>query len=45
MIGVCAFVGEGVGVVARIVPNGETGDSGRRKGEERGEPKERGDGL
>ncbi len=44
-IGVCAFVGEVVGVVARIVLDGEAGDSGRRKGEERGDPKESGDGL
>ena len=33
-----------VGVVGRIV-EGEAGDSGRRKGEVRGEPKERGEGL
>ena len=43
--GVCAFVGEGVGVGGRIVFEGEAGDSGRRKGEVRGEPKERGEGL
>ncbi len=36
-----------VGVVGRTVEAGEEGegDSGRRKGEVRGEPKERGDGL
>ena len=41
-----------VGVVGRIVVDGEAagwrgeaGESGRRKGEVRGEPKERGDGL
>lgn len=54
----CCLVGEarvGVGVVGRIVDegeegesgrrNGEAGDSGRRKGEVRGEPYERGEGL
>lgn len=42
--GVCGFVG----VMGRRVDadgDGEAGDSGRRKGEVRGEPKERGDGL
>ncbi len=36
-----------VGVVGRTVEAGEEGegDSGRRKGEVRGEPKERGEGL
>ncbi len=34
-----------MGVVARTVLDGEAGDSGRLKGEERGDPKERGDGL
>ena len=34
-----------VGVVGRIVVEGEAGDSGRRKGEVRGEPNERGEGL
>ncbi len=41
-----------VGVVGRIVVDGdsawrrgEAGESGRRKGEVRGEPKERGEGL
>lgn len=55
--GVCGFVGEVVGVLGRalldvgvegrIVEAGEEGegDSGRRKGEVRGEPKERGEGL
>lgn len=52
----CAFVGEvtgvvgrtgRVGVVGRTVHAGEEGegDCGRRKGEVRGEPKERGEGL
>lgn len=45
VIGVCALVGEGVGVVARTVLDGEAGDSGRLNGEERGDPKDRGDGL
>lgn len=55
-IGVCGFVGEVVGVVGRAVEVGVEGltveageegdgDSGRRKGEVRGEPKERGEGL
>ena len=40
------FVGEVVGVEGRIiVADGEAGDSGRRKGDVRGEPKERGEGL
>lgn len=54
--GVCGLVGDVVGVVGRavdvgvdgrIVDAGEEGegDSGRRKGEVRGEPKERGEGL
>ena len=43
--GVCALMGDVVGVVARTVVVGEAGDSGRRKGEERGDPKERGEGL
>jgi len=43
--GVCTFVGEGVGVVGRTVFEGEEGDSGRRKGEVRGEPKDKGEGL
>ena len=44
--GVWGFVGEVVGVVGRIVVDGEgEGDSGRRKGEVRGEPKDRGEGL
>lgn len=54
--GVCGLVGEVVGVVGRalevgveglMVDAGEegAGDSGRRKGEVRGEPKERGEGL
>lgn len=34
-----------VGVVGRIVVDGEAGDSGRRNGEVRGEPNERGEGL
>ncbi len=32
-------------MVGRTVFEGEAGDSGRRKGEVRGEPKERGEGL
>lgn len=53
-IGVWGFVGEARGVVAfvgvvgrrvEIEGEGEAGDSGRRKGEVRGEPKERGEGL
>lgn len=54
--GVCGLVGEAVGVVGRavavgveglIVDAGEegAGDSGRRKGEVRGEPNESGEGL
>jgi hypothetical protein len=45
--GVWAFGGELVGVVGRIVVLGEkgVGDSGRRNGEERGEPKDSGEGL
>ncbi|KAI4240756.1 MAG: hypothetical protein L6R42_011457, partial [Xanthoria sp. 1 TBL-2021] len=41
------MVGVDVGVVGRIVEAVEEGegDSGRRKGEVRGEPKERGEGL
>lgn len=43
------FVGEVVGVVGRrvliVLVDGDAGDSGRRKGEARGEPKERGEGL
>lgn len=38
------FVGEVDGVLGRS-GDGEAGDSGRRKGEARGEPKERGEGL
>ena len=38
------FVGDCVGVVARTV-DGEAGDSGRRKGDARGEPRDRGEGL
>ncbi len=38
------LIGKVTGVVARTV-EGDEGDSGRRKGEERGEPKESGDGL
>lgn len=44
-MGVWTFEGEGVGVVARIVFDGEAGDSGRRKGEERGDPNDSGEGL
>lgn len=55
--GVCGFVGEvvgvagrpiiGVGVAGRTVDAGEegVGDSGRRKGDVRGEPKDSGEGL
>ena len=32
-------------MMGRIVHEGEAGDSGRRNGEVRGEPKERGEGL
>lgn len=41
------MVGVDVGVVGRMVEAGEEGegDSGRRKGEVRGEPKESGEGL
>ena len=41
------MLGVDVGVVARMVEAGEEGegDSGRRKGEVRGEPKESGEGL
>lgn len=49
------LVGDSVGVVGRIVAEGDdgdsgrrncvAGDSGRRKGEVRGEPNERGEGL
>jgi hypothetical protein len=39
------FVGEVVGVVECRRGEGEEGDSGRRKGEARGELKERGEGL
>lgn len=51
---VCGIVGvesDLVGVVGRTVEEGESwrrgeaGESGRRKGEVRGEPKERGEGL
>ena len=38
------FVGEDDGVPG-LSGDGEAGDSGRRKGEARGEPKERGEGL
>ena len=44
-IGVCCFVGEVGGVVARMVVEGVRGEEGRWKGEVRGEPKERGEGL
>ena len=45
--GVWAFSGELVGVLGRIVVLGEegVGDSGRRNGEVRGEPKDSGEGL
>ena len=43
-VGVWTLVGDGVGVVARTV-DGEAGDSGRRNGELRGDPKDKGDGL
>lgn len=39
------FVGEVVGVVGRSAVEGDAGDSGRRKGELRGDPNERGEGL
>jgi hypothetical protein len=38
------FVGEAVGVVARAVA-AEAGDSGRRNGDDRGDPIDSGDGL
>lgn len=41
---IVALVGDGVGVELRS-GEGEAGDSGLRKGEVRGEPKERGEGL
>jgi hypothetical protein len=41
---VWSLVGDELGVVARIVA-GEAGDSGRRNGEDLGDPKDRGDGL
>lgn len=50
--GVCGFVaelkglvGEVVGVLGRSVVEGDAGDSGRRKGDARGDPNERGEGL
>ena len=53
--GSAALVGDIVGVVGRMAAEGEegdsgrrscvAGDSGRRNGEVRGEPKERGEGL
>lgn len=50
--GVCGFVGElkglvgeVVGVVGRSAVEGDAGDSGRRKGDARGDPNERGEGL
>jgi hypothetical protein len=43
--GVGPLPGELVGVLARIAVVGELGDDGRRKGEARGELKDRGDGL
>ncbi len=43
--GVWGFVGETLGVMGRKEGEGEAGDSGRRNGEARGEPNERGDGL
>lgn len=42
--GVCGFVGV-VGRRVEVEVEGEAGDSGRRKGEVRGEPNERGEGL
>jgi hypothetical protein len=47
IMGVSPFPGELVGVLGRIVVVGEdgVGDSGRRKGEVRGEPKDSGEGL
>lgn len=39
------LVGEVVGVVGRSAVDGDAGDSGRRKGEVRGDPNERGEGL
>ena len=43
-IGVWCLVGDGVGVMARAV-DGDAGDSGRRNGDVRGEPKDNGEGL
>ena len=55
LLGRATLVGENVGVVGRIAGEGEdgesgrrswvAGDSGRRKGEVRGEPNESGEGL
>ncbi len=55
LLGRAILVGEKVGVVGRIAAEGEygesgrrscvAGDSGRRNGEVRGEPNERGEGL
>lgn len=39
------LVGEVVGVVGRSAVEGDAGDSGRRKGEARGDPNDRGEGL
>lgn len=38
-------MGEVVGVVGRSAVEGDAGDSGRRKGDARGDPNERGEGL
>lgn len=39
------LVGEVVGVLDRRAAEGDAGDSGRRKGDARGDPNERGEGL
>ena len=44
-VGVCVLLAGLPGVFGRIMVDGEGGADGRRNGEERGEPKERGDGL
>lgn len=44
-VGVCILPVELPGVFGGITVDGDGGADGRRNGEERGEPKERGDGL
>lgn len=45
LLGVVGLVDWKTGVDGRITVDGEAGDSGRRKGDVLGDPKERGDGL